>query len=504
MGNRKVKKIVENAYEKIKKRDFRFFLKSVFSKGFKKIEGTEFILWDDPESFPAVFTNALENHDRSITMGPRDFGKTHFAMAYALYKMITAEHRLQIYYISYKQPQAEGFIRKVGKPIAQNSPLISAFFGNSFSNAQTKMDVINPLGYQCIMEPKGLIGTIKGEHGLVIVDDPLKDESGGQIPNPTQVRKATNRFYEEVVPIIHSDYGECHIVGTAVAPEDLLHQQMNKPGWESNRIPAVKELEWNKNGDQIIGGISSWPKRWPSAKNFNSKLNDTTVSAFRKQYLTEADRDVDTYLSRGHLERCFGFDRTGDKFRDIKKQGLRLVGGHDLGKKVHPAHAIIFALDDSGEMWEWESKWFDGVPYKDQLDWWITKFNILPIFKAYYDDQGGQWEGFRERGDIPSNLEPKPTSYQLKQGRAAELETRVLEDTIHFQNDGRNFEQLMHVDQNLKCSATKQGHCDVFDSTCLAVNAARDIEKLRARFYNPEHQFDSNKKLRKQSKWDFS
>ena len=503
MGKDKVKQVVEDAYTKIKKRDFEFFVDKVFSRGFKKLEGKEWVGWDDSDSFPAIFSDALENHDRSITMGPRDFGKTHLATAYVLYKMVTAEKRMLIYYVSYKQSQAEGFIKKIGKPIATESSLISAFFHNDFSRAKTRMDITNPQGYQCMVEPVGMRSTIKGEHGdIIIVDDPLKDESGGQLMNPAEIKKVSKRFYNEVTPIIR-EKGEAHVVGTAVAPEDLLHQLIQQEGWYANRIPAVRNIEWSEDKNRITGGTSSWPKRWPSAKNFNKKLQTTTQTAFRKQYQTEADRDVDTYLKREDVRKCFGFDKSEEGFNEAKKGTLRLIGGHDLGKKVHPAHAIIFALDEDGEMWEWESKWFDQVPYKDQLDWWKQKFELLPIYKAYYDDQGGQWEGFRESGKVPSNLEPKATSYQLKQGRAAELETRILNHTIHFQSNARNFEQLMHVDDELKCSETKQGHCDIFDSTCLAVHAGRDVEKVRAKFEHPGEQFDSNQKLSGNSRWEF-
>jgi len=504
MSQDKVKQVVENTYKKIKKNDFEFFLRNVFARGFKKLEGKEWIGWDDPESFPATLTDSLANHDRSVTIGPRDFGKTHIFMAYALYRMIIAEHRMQIYYVSFKQSQAEGFVKKIGKPLSQESQLISAFFGNDFSRAKTSMDVANPLNYQCIFEPKGLLGSLRGEHAdLMLVDDPLKDESAGDIANPTQVRKATKRFFEDAIPMVKNKIGECHVVGTAISPEDLLHKLQHKKGWKNNRVPAIKDIEWDENQTRIVGGRSMWPKRWPSAKNFNKKLNDTTLSGFRKEYLCIAEKDVDTYLPREDLEKCFGFDKSGEEFNEVRKGELRLVGGHDIGKKVHPAHAIIFAVDEDGHMWDWESVWMDNWPYKDQLDWWKSKFDLLPIFKAYYDDQGGQWEGFREQGEIPSNLEPKPTSYQLKQSRAAELETRVLNHTIHFQNNSRNFQQMMHMDNELKCSKTKQGHCDVFDSTCLAVNAARDIEKLRGSIINADHQFDSNKELHKSSRWSF-
>lgn len=504
MGKDKVKQVVEDAYVKIKKRDFEFFLRNVFARGFKKLEGKEWIGWDDPKSFPAILVDSLENHDRSSTIGPRDFGKTHIFTAYALYRMITAEHRMQIYYLSYKQSQAEGFIKKIAKPVAEESPLISAFFHNDFSRAKTSMDVTNPLGYQAIMEPKGLLGSIRGEHAdLMLVDDPLKDESAGETPNPTQVQKATKRFFEDSVPMIKNETGECHVIGTAISPDDLLHQLQDKKGWRSNRIPAVKDVEWDEDQTRIVGGKSMWPKRWPSAKNFNKKLNDTTLSGFKKEYLCIADRDVDTFLSQEKLDKCFGLQSDNSNFEELKKGEIRLVGGHDIGKKVDPAHAIIFALDEDNELYEWTSKFMDGWEYQDQVEWWKTQFNRLPIYKAFYDDQRSEFEGFREKGELPSNFEPQKMNYQQKYNMAAELETYVNEGKIHFKNDSRIYQSLLSVGDDLKATRTESGHGDAFFSTILAVFAARSVIKLKQRFVNPSHQMDSNKKLKGNSRWKF-
>jgi len=467
---KKVKAIVEDAYKKIKQNDFEFFINNVFAKGFEKLEGRDFISWDSPDSFPAILTDSLENYDRSVTIGPRDFGKTHLFMAYALYKMITAEHRMMVYYLSFKQSQAEGFIKKVGKPIAQSSPLISAFFKNDFSRAKTKIDTVNPLGYQCIMEPLGLSSAIRGEHSdLMLVDNPLKDESAGQTANPTQVRKATKRFFEDGIPMVKDSTGECHVIGTAISPEDLLHKLQGKKGWMSNRIPAIKDIEWNEDQTKIVGGKSSWPKRWPSAKNFNSKRNDTTLSGFKKEYLCMAARDVDTFLNRDKLETCFGLQSDNSNFEDLKKGEIRLVGGHDIGKKVDPAHAIIFALDEEDHLYEWISKFMDGWEYQDQVEWWVRQFNRLPIYKAFYDDQRSEFEGFRERGDLPTGFEPQPMSYQAKYNMAAELETYVNQGKIHFRDDSRTYQSLLSVGDDLKAVKNSAGHGDAFFSTILAV-----------------------------------
>jgi len=225
------------------------------------------------------------------------------------------------------------------------------------------------------------------------------------------------------------------------------------------------------------------------------------LRAFRKEWLCEIGREVDSYLDPQHLDNCFGSDIT----HKVDKDEMRLVGGHDPAKKIHPAHAIIFRVDNDGELWEWEEQWMDGWDYRDQLEWWRERFEALKIFRAYYDHQNKVFEGFDEQGLVPSAFEPHPMNFQHKMSMASELEDKVNREEIHFRGAPgcRTHSQLLAIGQDMKATETREGHGEPFTSVGLAVMAGREVDTLYSAMANADHQLDSNKKLRGESKWDF-
>lgn len=490
-----VERAHKELYQQIKRGSFKTFLRTVFDTSFQRWEGESYETWEKENSLPAILSDQLVNHERSVLIGPRGLGKTYLTIAYTLWRMIRADKKLEITYLSYNKSQADEFIRDKAKPLISNSDLMSEYLlQDQNPQARTKIEVQNPDGVHSIMKPRGILTSLRGAHcDILIGDDLLKDEKSDSVAVPSQIEEITRLFNEKVTGLVERD-GEIHVIGTAIHEDDLLHRLLGQEGFVGNKVPAIRNVKIDEENMVIKEGTSCWPKRFPNVQMFNQDLRDKQLRGFKKEMLCIPEQNVDSYLPLEKLEASFGFDDA-----DMPHPAeCTLVGGHDVGKKIHPAHAIVFLLDNNGEMWEYRSRWMHNWDYTKQVDWWNDFAENFTLTKAFYDNQGQEFEGMEEQDYTPDNFEP--FNAQSQRGRVASaLERRVTQGDIHFRSSNKNYRQMSNVGVDLKAPETKEGHSDCFWSSALACYAAETVETLKKNLVVPD--LSSNKKLRSPSKW---
>ena len=95
----------------------------------------------------------------------------------------------------------------------------------------------------------------------------------------------------------------------------------------------------------------------------------------------------------------------------------------------------------------------------------------LRIDRLNYDDTRAEFEGFRERGELPDGMFGVAFTAKSKFKMAAEVDRFITGEKILLINDQRQKRQLLNVDNDLKAVQTSEGHGDCFFSLCLAVTA---------------------------------
>ena len=114
----------------------------------------------------------------------------------------------------------------------------------------------------------------------------------------------------------------------------------------------------------------------------------------------------------------------------------------------------------------------DGWDYTKQLEvcqWFAENYNMQTL---NYDDTRAEFEGFKERGELPSEMNGIVFTLKKKFEMAAKFEKRVRDKKIVLLPDDRQRRQILNVDNDLKSMETSEGHGDSFWSNAMAMDAA--------------------------------
>lgn len=487
---------------------FEKFIRDVYKRAWDSIEGEEpgLVMWKSQESFPARLANNIANNKRTVTIGPRVHMKSSILGAYTLYRILKAENDFDIRWFHYQQKKAGEQIQKKIIRVREESPFLRSMLKDQTKRAKTKMEVQNNIfGSLCKIIPMGLNTSVRSIHAdIVIADDILKVKAtseGESTGTPKEVRQAGERFKTSVAlgtKTKKEHSGEIHLVGTAMAKQDILHEYLEKKNWKGLKTPAVIDPVFNKKENKIIDYERlAFPELY-GLEDINKFLSDLGLRAFKKEMLCEPSSEIDAFLNLEKLRRLFDYDPSD------RPPVQTYVGGHDIGKKSNPAHSYIFGISDTGEMWEIESQWMWGVDYTDQIQWWKDKCTDyrnrgVPISLAYYDNTRSEFEAVAEQGLLPDEFKPQPLNQQ-RWAIAQQLEERVFQETIHFKGSKKDFQQLASMDEHLNAPEQHgEAHADNFWAAAFSAYAASQVLGSEKQIIEPGDL--SPQKLKKESRW---
>jgi len=329
----------------------------------------------------------------------------------------------------------------------------------------------NKAGRTFYCEPCGILTFQRGKHPhWMWLDDILKDPASRL--DLGQLEKIVRTFFEEIEQMPKA---ELHLVGTPQDSEDLFAQLESKSGYNCKRYDIFVD-EKNKK--------TLWPQRFPFDKVEEIRLR-IGQKAFNKEMRCMPVRGEEGFINLDTLNRItnhrlknYAFTRP-PTLRDERM----VVGGFDIGKKTHPSHLAVFAevmRNGKPRLAQIHSKFMDGWDYTDQIAYLEQAIKVFKIQKLLYDDTRAEFEGFKERGELPAEMEGIAFTAGNKFAMASDLDQSVTSESVEFLDDQRQKRQILTVDCDLKAPVTQEGHGDSFFSICLAMKAWKEAKGIMA------------------------
>ena len=118
------------------------------------------------------------------------------------------------------------------------------------------------------------------------------------------------------------------------------------------------------------------------------------------------------------------------------------------------------------------SRWFDGVDYTVQLEYFLRAIRSFGIDMMYYDNTRAEFESMDEMGMIPRQMVGVVASSRSNYQSASDFDRLVTQKKIELLQEGRQRRMICIVDNDLKAPVTSEGHGDCFFSICNAILAA--------------------------------
>ena len=225
---------------------------------------------------------------------------------------------------------------------------------------------------------------------------------------------------------------------------------------------------------------------FPEWKSYEElcEIRDTIGDkAFNQEYMTKPSYSESSYIERKDLQAVVDASLA----QATKYEGNNdVVAGFDIGKKAHPAHLAIYERWTDKEDGKYHyrqlvSKWFDGVEYKEQLDYLLWAIENYRIDVLRYDNTRGEFEGFEEQGLLHRCMKPVQFNVKTNNAMAVSLNTIIREQRCTMIDDVRQIDQLLQVNNDLQAIESPQGHGDSFWSNALAMWEEKEREyRVRA------------------------
>lgn len=444
------------------KESFKFFFNTIFIESIEEVDGEKFQGGEWVDSF----CERLQYKKKTCTTAPRKHAKTTIILAFIAWLIfrcdVFATQYSEYLYIMYSDNLAGEKITLLKQYITSNS------YFTGIADLKPTADTIifyNNNGHFISVRPAGILAAARGKHPAgVICDDILKDAE--KKLDLAQIQKVTQFFEAKITPLA-KEGGFIHLLGTRQDSTDLFSKIAVLPGWDCSFNKAIID----RKKKTVL-----WPEKFTYERLLDIELNETGKKNFLREYQDEPVRGVEGYFTRSEIEDIIDkqLKNYGVALKDSEKDidFGECFAGLDIGKKRHPSHlAVITAIEDKGITYLIQlcSLWLDRVDYNDQVpicENAIQKFGIVCL---KYDNTRGEFEGFAERGELPSEMEPVTMHDNSK--IAADLEKFVNRKTIILLEDSRQTNQILTVDNNLQAPETDEGHGDSFWSLALAVQA---------------------------------
>lgn len=441
--------VIEKARRLSIEHGFKWFVRNIFPYSFDR--GT-FV-------FGAYLDEVAERmalNDWTMDISARDHFKSTRLYAEIMYDIFTTKSDIECHYFSYQQGMSSYHMSKLKKMIERN-----VFFKGMVDLSPMAVSTINYFNGGAVYHaiPEGLLSFKRGIHAeRIYIDDPLKDPENKLAP--TVIYKINNIIKTEMFAMVKKN-GKCRVVGTPQTNHDFFFDEALRNKFSVSVRPAIID-----EAKKLV--IFS---EWKSYDELVEIRNTIGEKAFNQEYMTKPSYSENSYIERKDLQRVVDTSLP----QAVGYRGSHdVVAGFDIGKKAHPAHLAIYErwFDKDKEKFMYKqllSKWFDGVEYKEQLDyllWAIENYNITIL---RYDNTRGEFEGFGEQGLLHPCMKPVSFNVKTNNAMAVSLNTIICEERCMMIDDVRQIDQLLQVNNDLQAIESPMGHGDSFWSNALAL-----------------------------------
>lgn len=452
----RVEATIEKARRKARKNGLAWFIKHVFALSFDK--GT-FIYGN----YIDEVANRMSDNDWTMDISARDHFKSTRLYAEIMYDIFTTQTDIECHYFSYQQGMSAYHLAKLKKMIEANP-----FFKGFIDLSPMAVSAINYFNGQATYHamPEGLLSFKRGIHAeRIYIDDPLKDPENKLAP--TVIYKINTVIKTEMFAMVKKG-GVCRVVGTPQTNNDFFFDEQLQNKFSVSIRPAIID-EAKK---QVI-----FPE-WKSYEELCEIRDTIGEKAFNQEYMTKPSYSESSYIERKDLQAVVDASLAQATKYDGNND---VVAGFDIGKKAHPAHLAIYErwedkTDGKYHYKQLMSKWFDGVEYKEQLDYLLWAIENYRIDVLRYDNTRGEFEGFEEQGLLHRCMKPVSFNVKTNNAMAVSLNTVIREQRCTMIDDVRQIDQLLQVNNDLQAIESPQGHGDSFWSNALAMWEEKERE----------------------------
>ena len=461
----------------------------------------------------------LQSSNKTCDIGPRNHLKSTGFYVHIMWKIWRARFnamadaewadgpaRFEMHYFSYKQKSA-GYHIGEGSDSIKNLIERNPYFDDLEDlkpTAETKGKWTWDGTHEITLTPHGMLSHVRGIHaGFVYVDDPFQDPENDL--NPTKILKINNVFRAGVSSIPKVEDGEeLHVTTTPQTEEDFTFDDELLADYERMVQPAIED---HATEDVI------WPE-WMDYNALMQKKRELGEKLFNQEYMCSPKSSEIAFFSDEDLgdliapdlpdwgaDRSLATDAPPDELRAwLNSPAVTgVVGGHDIGKRKHPAHCAIFAVcrrwfpnedgelivEPGGHLVQLHQRWMEGWAYTRQVECLRRVIDFFGVRRLAYDDTRGEFESLEEQGKLPHEMEPVSLSGTSKDSMAGALDTFASTDRLVLLSDGRQKRQLAVVTNDLDAVETQEGHGEPFTSIGLAAWQAQR-EHWDSRVYSLE------------------
>ena len=500
--------------------DFYQFHTRIAAVGIRAVEGGFETGWHIKD-----ICQRLQSNQATATEAFRESSKSVTIRSYLMFLLYNCDRAFAEYsYFSYKKDLAGYHLHKA-KNYIKFCPFFNEF--ESISDADTILKYRTPKGNIWECQPEGILAFKRGIHRAgVFLDDILKDPLHKL--DLGIIEKITRIVEEEVLAIPKKD-GFIHLVGTPQHRHDLFARWRDNDEYNYKQYPA--EVEGDNGREPTWPEM--WPldrldKRRAQQGN-HAYRKEMLLIPVRSE-----DSWFDEEQIEGRENPKLKNLKIGGDPVDYGLAGVEVIAGADLGKKGHPSHLAVFmkirtdekgentllalkdAVDESTGREDWDlrpdtmvlkvyepdkkededeeespeawmddiegeipfkliqihSRWFDGVDYTVQLEYFLRAIRSFGIDMMYYDNTRAEFESMDEMGMIPRQMVGVVASSRSNYQSASDFDRLVTQKKIELLQEGRQRRMICIVDNDLKAPVTSEGHGDCFFSICNAILAA--------------------------------
>ena len=424
---------------------FEYFVFEIFSKSFDNFIGGNHV---------KTTAQLLQHNKQTARVSARDHFKSTSLYAFIMWR-IWCDWNINIesHYFSYGHQMSEYHIQKI-KILIANNP----FFAECIDLKPTADSIIkytwdNKHAFK--LNPRGLLGFKRGIHcDDLYVDDPFQDPDNKMLL--TGIKKINNIVKSNIMEMPSRFF---HIVGTPQTHDDFFFDKNVMTRFNVKFLPAIID----EKKKQVL-----WPEFRGWEELMKRKL-EKGEKLFAQEYLCSPVYAEEAFFTRDQITQVIHNELTCVDINTKHKFEGDIIAGFDIGKKAHPSHFAAFQVLE--ERWKMiYHKFMDNWDYTAQLDWLRDAIANLGIDKLYYDDTRGEFEGFKEKNELPPQMEGVHFNVKTKQNMSAQFDKLVSNGTIELINDRRFIEQILLVTNDLQAVETAEGHGDSFWSVSLALN----------------------------------
>jgi len=317
-------------------------------------------------------------------------------------------------------------------------------------------------GKAFVVDPAGMLSFKRGQHpDGIIADDILRDPE--KKLDITSLEKLDRIFVEEVMQMPKA---ELHVFGTPQDENDLFSKLEQMKEFKCGEFPALR-----------ADGTALWAEEW-DVPRLLARRDSIGDKAFQKEFQCRAVRSLDGFIDPVKYDALTWTRLKNRKVNEVLRLNEWTYAGFDIGKKQHPSHLWVLAVDRKKRLVQVHSQFMDGWDYIDQIEYLRKAIKNFKIAKMIYDDTRAEFESFNEAGTLPSEMEGLAFTAKNKYTMSTEVDSIITKGDIRFLDDRRQRRQILSVDNDLKAVATEEGHGDCFFSLCLAVKAYREGQGL--------------------------